>query len=156
VAAPPDDGFQKVGVDDSLAAGHTLDDLDVLEKEVPWALSEYLADRGIRQRKDALTRNDAMARNLALHANADGEMRGSLRKLTKVMLCRHHSRIQRAVEDLQAFGVVAVDEGSLETFARYHDPEKGLVGWDWIERPAIRIIPELRATQAIRKLGDIA
>ena len=43
----------------------------------------------------------------------------------------------------------------LETYARHYKEDEGRwVGWEWRDKPAIHIIPELRAEESVYRLGD--
>jgi hypothetical protein len=151
VAAPPEEHGLK-GVDDFLAhGGYSVNDLAVLERETPYGLAEWLAERGT-WRKTKAVRGAEVLESLALHADMNGQIRASLRSVARIMGC-HHSRVERAVKDLVECGVIEV-EGSLDTHARHYDKEKGWVGWEWKERPAITIVPELRAKDTTHPLGS--
>ena len=66
----------------------------------------------------------------------------------------HHSRVERAIRDLEECGAIDV-EGSLATQPRHYDRRKSCrVGWEWTQRPAITITPALRDKDQRRKLGE--
>jgi hypothetical protein len=149
VAAPPIESYQRddlKGVDDFLGYGGTVDDLTVLEREPRYGLAEFLAERET-WRKDKVVRGAEVLESLALHAGADGTIQASLRSVARAMGV-HHSRVERGLLDLVDCGAVTI-EGSLTTEARWYGK-----GWEWTERPTIRIEPELRAKDTSRRLGD--
>jgi hypothetical protein len=152
VAAPPPapDGG-KVGIDDLLYLGGTLNDLEVLERETHYGLAEFIAEQG-KWRKDKVVRGAEVLEGLALHAGADGRLYCSLRSIARIMGC-HHSKVERAVRDLEDCGAIEID-GSLDSHPRYYDRQKGWVGWESKERPLISIAPTLRAKDTRRHLGD--
>lgn len=140
------------GVDDFLSYGGTMDDLSVLERETPYGLAEWLAERRT-WRKDKVVRGAEVLESLALHADPNGRIRAPLRSVARIMGV-HHSRVEHGVRDLEECGVVEI-EGSLATHARHYDREKGWVGWDWKERPTITIVPALRAKDSIHRLRGV-
>jgi hypothetical protein len=154
VAAPPFEVYKRdrniKGVDDHFVHGGTMNDLEVLERETPYGLAEWLAERRT-WRKDKVVLGAEVLEALALHADRNGEIRASLRSVANIMGV-HHSRVERGVKALEECGVIEI-EGSLATYARHYDKEKGWVGWDWEERPVIRIAPELRAKDTTHPLG---
>jgi hypothetical protein len=155
IAAPPFTAYKRnnelKGVDDHLAHGGTMEDLDVFERETAHGLAEHLAERG-KCRFNRIVRNADVLENLALHAGEDGEIRASLRTVASIMSV-HHSRVQRAARDLQEWEAIEID-GDLDIYARHYDPrEKRLVGWDWEDQPVIRIAPKFRARTKVHRLG---
>jgi hypothetical protein len=155
VGAPPYDRYQAndklKGIDDHLAYGGSMDDLDVTARETPYGLAEYLAERRT-WRRDRVVRNAEVLEGLALHADSNGQVWASLRAVARIMGI-HHSRVERAVRDLEWCGAIHVD-GDLSTRPRHCDPKMGWVGWDWNDRPTITIVPELRAKDSFRRLSD--
>ena len=118
----------------------------MLEREPRYGLAEFLAERET-WRKDKVVRGAEVLEGLALHAGADGTIQASLRSVARAMGV-HHSRVERGLLDLVDCGAVTI-EGSLTTEARWYGK-----GWEWTERPTIRIEPELRAKDTSRRLGD--
>ena len=150
VAAPPLESGQK-GVDDYLGHGGTIKDLAVLERETPYGLAEWMVERRT-WRKDKVVLGAETLESLATHADGNGEIRFSLRTVARIMDV-HHSRVQRGIHALAEIGAVTVD-GSLESYARHYDRKtERWVGWEWSDRPAITIVPELRAKDSTRPLG---
>jgi hypothetical protein len=143
------------GVDDFLVSGGTMDDLVVLERDTPRGLAEILAERNPRFRKDRVVRNAKLVEGLAIHADANGEIRAPLGAVARAMGLNRHTAPE-ALRDLHdEYGVVEIVGGTLETYSRHYDYKtKRYVGWEWKDRPAIRIIPELRAKDSYRRLGD--
>jgi hypothetical protein len=155
VAAPPYEAFvqnkELKGIDDHLANGGTMDDLEVLKRETPYGLAEFLAERGM-QRKNTVVRAAEALEGLALHANENGQINAGLQTVARAT-GQGARRMQRAVHDLADIGAVEID-GSLETAPRWRDKEKGWVGYDWRDRPTITVHPQLRAKTSVHRLGD--
>jgi hypothetical protein len=152
VCAPPAPGGIKVGVDDHLGDGGSMSDLVVIERETPYGLAEFLAERGIR-RSDAIVRDAEVLEALSLHAGSDGTIQTSLRSFSRIMGLPL-VRVQRAIEDLREVGAITVD-GSLETRAQYFDwKTRKWVGLDWTERPTLTITKGLCARDTRRRLAD--
>ena len=127
-----------------------MSDLAVLERETGYGLAEWLAERRT-WRKTKVVRGAELLETLALHADMNGQIRASLRSVSNIMGV-YHSRVQRALRDLEECGAVEID-GSLETFARHYDRQThSHVGWEWKERPAITIVQELRAKNSTHRL----
>jgi hypothetical protein len=152
VAAPPagSDG-SKIGIDDHLVHGGTMGELDVLDRQTHYGLAEFIAEQG-QWRKDKVIRGAEVLENLAIHADSNGRLHTSLRSIARIMGV-HHSRVERAIRDLEECGAIYID-GSLTIQPRHYDRRKACwVGWEWAERPAITITPLLRAKDHKRKLG---
>jgi hypothetical protein len=150
VAAPPADAYRHnkelKGVDDHLAHGGTMADLDVLRREARFGLAEWLAERG-KMRKDKIVRAAEALNSIALHADQEGVFRAPLSTTARVMDMGAR-RVQRGVHDLAELGAVSV-EGSIETRVCWFS--KGL---KWRKPPSITVHPDLRATDILHKLGD--
>jgi hypothetical protein len=150
IASPPYPGPK--GVDDLLAAGGTVDDLLVFEREAPAGLPRWIKSRS--RRRDTARRDAEIAESLVLHAE-NGIFYGSPRKLATIWNMQPKS-VARAVQRLLEMEAVAVDK-PLE-IARwqwvtneYRNPD-----WEWVDRPTITIRPELRAIQGPpKRLGDL-
>jgi hypothetical protein len=143
------------GFDDFRVSGGTVDDLVVLERETHRGLAEVLGDRDSKWRKDRLVRNAKFMEGLALHADGHGEIHHPLGTVARMMGLNRHTAPE-ALRDLHdELGVVEVIGGTLETYSRHYDYKtKQHVGWEWKDKPGIRIIPELRAKDSYRRLGD--
>jgi hypothetical protein len=151
VAAPPIETGQK-GIDDFLGSGGTMDDLTVLERETPFGLAEWLAERG-RLRKDRVVRDAEMLQGLVTHAGPEGVYSGPLNSVARA-IGTNRMRASRSIQSLQELGAVEI-EGSLETRHRYYDrKDKTWKGLDWTDRPTIRVHADLRAKDTLRRLGD--
>jgi hypothetical protein len=151
--APRDENGKLIrnGVDDFLYYGGTMNDLAVLERETPYGLAEWLAERRTF-RKDKVVRGAEVLESLATHAGANGEIRAPLRSVARIMGV-HHSRVERGVRDLEEWGVAEIS-GSLARQPRHYDRKtRRWVGWEWKEQPTIRIVPELRAKDTLHRLG---
>lgn len=151
IAAPPQAAYEKdnrlKGIDDFLAAGGTMNDLEVFERETRGGLAEWLSARG-RYRNDAVVRAAETLRGLAEHANEKGEFHGSL-KSTALAMGIGIRRAQRALPDLVEMEAVEIVYGSLDVKSRWYG--KGL---EWRQQPTFRIRPELRANTTFHSLGD--
>jgi Helix-turn-helix domain len=152
VAAPPPapDGSKR-GIDDHLQHGGALSELEVLEREAHYGLAEFIAQQR-RWRRDKVVRGAEVLESLALHAGSDGRLYCSLRSIARIMGC-HHSKVERAIRDLEECGAVEID-GSLDSNPKHYDRKNGWVGWEWNERPAITITPLLRAKDTRHRLGN--
>ena len=129
-----------------------MSDLDVLDREAQHGLAEFVAERG-KWRKDKVVRGAEVLENLALHADVKNPcLHTSLRSIARIMGV-HHSRVERAIRDLEECGAIEVS-GSLDAVPRYYNRlKKSWVGWEWTERPSITISPALRAKDTTHKLG---
>jgi hypothetical protein len=139
-----------MGIDDYLQHGGTVSELGVLERETHYGLAEFIAEQR-KWRADRVVRGTQVLESLANHAGSDGRLYFSLRAIARIMEC-HHSRVERAIRDLEECGAIEID-GSLDIHARHYHRDKGWVGWDWKERPST-IKSVLRAKDTTRKLGD--
>lgn len=178
VAAPPynqNDLEEKTGkprlngVDDFLAAGGNLDDLEVIEREVdPARLYKFLSDQvpkgylngreiplGPRPgsgRRDGRKRSAEVVEALALHAGEDGALCASVGKLAKVMRVPR-MRVVRALDDLLESGAITVDKPLVMQSGvwrgNYYD-----LALEWVDRPMITLHPDLRAQGGVRPLGQ--
>jgi hypothetical protein len=150
-AAPPYDAYvrndQLKGVDDHLAAGGIMDDLEVLKREAPYGLAEFLAERGVR-RKNTIVRAAQTLEGLALHADEEGRINAGLNTVANA-IGTGSRRAQRALHDLLEVGAVEIANGSLDTAPRWRDK-----GYEWRDRPTLVVAPELRAKTTIHRLGD--
>jgi hypothetical protein len=160
VAAPPVELFRRTkgteneikGVDDFLGAGYGLDDLEVIERRPRHGLAEWVAKRS--RRRDQAVRDSKVLQAMALHADKNGQIRASYRKIARVMNV-HHSDVQRALKDLAKWGAIDMDG----------DPSVRVMGWlarnyysealDWDNQPIITIAPELRAEECTYSLGEL-
>jgi hypothetical protein len=149
VAAPPFDAYKQnpelKGYDDHCVNGGTTEDLIVIERETPYGLAEWLAER--RKWKDnKVVLAAEVAEALAKHAGEDGKISAPLRSIARIMGV-HHSRIARGVHALEECEGVTIS-GSLETKARWYG--KGI---EWEDRPEFTLHPDLRAKTTFRRLG---
>jgi hypothetical protein len=171
VAAPPIDGVKDgiKGVDDFLAAGGSLNDLVVIEREVePGRLLKFLSDQRRKivwldgreipwgplpgsGRRDGRNRNAEVVEALALHADVNGNYAAPLRTMARVMRVPI-KKVTRAVDDLLDCGAITVDK-PLRTQSgvwrgNYFDRAE-----EWVDRPTITVHSDLRATTTQRRLG---
>jgi hypothetical protein len=145
VAAPPIDARGNPvdglkGVDDFLGAGHRVDELHVIERRMPLFLTtwEDMHDG----RRDRLKRDAHVLHALALHADPQGRVHTSFRKIARVMDIPDMS-VSRAIKDLaENFGAVTV-EGDLSTRRDYFSRQER---WQK-EGPVIILNPELRCSE---------
>jgi hypothetical protein len=165
VAAPPlqegIDGLEVIqgpfgplkGVDDFLRAGHSLDELSVLERE---PCDEEIALRACFPTRDRRTRYHMMraSTTLPLYANHGGQLDMSLHAIAKT-LGRDRKRARKTIEDLKAADIIEV-EGDLDADFQYVDKATGSRhDYDWNERPRITFRQELRATERFISLRDL-
>jgi hypothetical protein len=153
VAAPPDNGIDKMGVDDHLGGGRSLAALDVIDREVHHGRAlEWLANRN-GWRKDKTWRAAQLAECLALHADPNGNISKSMRSLAPIMAVRHHSRVGRGMHDLLECEAIIVD-GSLSALQGTWHGNHFVRELEWENRPIITLHPDLRAeTLPPRRLG---
>jgi hypothetical protein len=151
VAAPPPRYGRKPtkGVDDYLGAGGRLEDLVVLDYELPPGLHRYVVKHC--SRIDQVWRNEDVIQALSVYAGPAGVFSPSLQALARVMGVPK-MRVHRAITDLIEFGAVTVD-GDLSTRVEWwfgrHEP-------DWRNQPSIILAPELRsAHKPEQRLGDL-
>jgi hypothetical protein len=150
IAAPPQAAYESdprlKGIDDYLVSGGTMEDLDVLKREAPYGLAEWLAERG-RWRNDKAVRAADTLRGIAEHADENGRLWAPLKSVGNATGIGAR-RAQRGLHDLLEVGAIEV-EGSLEVSPRWRDK-----GYDWIDRPTITVHPDLRARDNVHRLGD--
>jgi hypothetical protein len=134
VAAPPVENLPEIkGVDDHLAAGHTLDDLIVMRRARPRGLG---LRNGHGNRRDAMRRNMKIHLNVAMYADGHGRVRASYRALARRMGVPR-SRVDDAAAELIACGAWSI-EGSLEIVVNKYGVER------FVHSPTITIHPDLR------------
>jgi hypothetical protein len=168
VAAPPTEGAKDIkGVDDFLAAGNSLDDLVVLDREVDVDYLEWLKRQappkilasGLKLhrplpgsgRRDGRKRSAEVVEALALHANDDGTFSSSLGTLARVVGI-HRRRVPRGLDDLLETGAATVDKPLATQSGVWHGNyyDRAL---EWVDRPTITVHPDLRAKEGRRPLG---
>src|SRR6266487_6280873 len=131
------------GVDDYLAAGGTLEELQEVRLGINvWNYQTWKMQQS--GRRDGVHRDAVALGHLAVHADPDGKIRASLATLAKNAKLPERG-VDRAIESLERRGAIEVD-GSLEKqFGRWVG-KLWVRGWDFVERPTITIlVPELRA-----------
>lgn len=149
VAAPPPNGKKKTGVDDFIAAGGHLEELHVIDHAPPEGLYEFVVERCWKYRKDRTWRDAEVLAGLTNFTGGSGRLKAPLQTVAKV-LATSRKRVSLAVRDLEAMGAVVV-HGDLASRGSWFGG-----GLDWVERPTIELIPELRSTvQAPVNLGDL-
>jgi hypothetical protein len=150
IAAPPKAAYDRdrtlKGIDDYLVSGGTMDDLDVLKREAPYGLAEWLTEHG-KWRNDKAVRAAETLRGIAEHADENGQLWAPLKSIGNATGIGVR-RAQRGLHDLVEVGAIEVD-GSLEVGPRWRDK-----GYDWIQRPTIIVHPDLRARDKVHRLGD--
>jgi hypothetical protein len=154
VCAPSLDFFKETGekgVDDFLAAGRKVEDLEVLEREAPYGLAEWIAENRLAGRLDKISSMARACSGISLHAGTDGRYKGTISALGKAVGMNKRTAA-RAVGYLRDYGAVAV-EGSLETQPAYTDRSGTTYGMEWQDPPTLTLVPELRATERWRRLG---
>jgi len=141
VAAPPPQyrGQETKGVDDFIGAGGHLEDLEVIDYEIPPALYEFIA-KNWSWRRDRRWRATEVLAGLANFTGSTGTLAAPLSTVARV-LDTSTARVSRAVQDLEAIGAVTI-EGHLATCRGWFSPQL-----DWRERPTIVLAPELRAVE---------
>ncbi len=121
-APPPGPRGEKVGVDDHLAAGGTMDELVVFDRVPRMELGDWMEAKGIRQadgrrvRSEAWTNATAVLRWLSTHADAEGKSRVSVRKLGARLRAQHEieadtdqaaaQKVSRTLANLESWGAV--------------------------------------------------
>jgi hypothetical protein len=148
------------GVDDFWGAGHGVDELVVIRRDLPSAFPRYVQHLGRPSktgsrlgRIDGLRRDIQALQNLILIA-ADGKdprfPKGTLDKnlsqLARLMGHKHHKSAERAIERLEGYGALTIS-GPTETRVGgwkgdYYDSQE-----EWVERPTITLTPELHAVE---------
>jgi hypothetical protein len=155
VAAPPYGAYLQnatlKGVDDHLAHGGSMNGLEVLEREAPYGVAEFMYEHGIR-RKNSVVRAALAVQALARHCDENGEIYKNLNAVGRATGVGSR-RLRRAIPDLVEFGIAEV-EGDLEAAPRWQDKDGDWHGWDWVDRPVIRLHSKLRAKTTTHLLGD--
>jgi len=151
VAAPPSTlgGRSTKGVDDFIGAGGHLEDLQVIDYEVPPALYEMVA-REWSWRRDRRRRDAETLAGLANFTGERGSLHAPLSTVARVLNMSPRA-VSEAVRDLEAMGAVTIEGGDLATGGSWFSAQL-----DWQERPAIVLAPGLRATErAAVRLADL-
>ena len=167
-------GYHK-GVDDFLGAGGSLDELLVIDREVPAGLALWVAQRMPGVSKQRILRDSYYLGQLILHAGEDGRFCSSLASLARVLdttptgppgdpgVVRHERtgpapaigerRAQRAAQSLVAIGALSYDTSldieELVWRGRYFDRYP-----QWKDRPVLTVHEDLRAKTTFRPLAD--
>jgi hypothetical protein len=155
VAAPPQVGSKKVGVDDFLHDGNRLSELEVLDRTAPKSLEGNQRFR--TGRIDTTRRNRDMVRGLAMHAGAGGNFKAGVRSLARVMDTDIRT-VALALQDLEDRTLISI-EGDPATARRWFKNQRGdwrMSGLTWADlTPSISLSPEFRATDhPTRPLGE--
>ncbi len=156
IALPPARTRRKYkGVDDFLAAGGWLEDLEVIDRDSSPALGAFIQ---LHQRRgDQGRRLSDVLYALSMHAGPDGSITASLRSQARVV-GTNVERFRRGLHDLVQVSAVTVI-GDLKTrrdayVNRYYSLDF-IEDWEG-DRPTILIAPELRAIDLPkRNLGPI-
>jgi hypothetical protein len=149
VAAPPPAflGMPTNGCDDFLAAHGRLEDLVVLDYELPTEIYEWVARHGVR--RDRAHRDVEAIRALSTYTGPSGRFEAPLQTLAHVMGL-HRESVSRVIHRLEDLGAVTID-GSLRTKPDYFSRQE-----EWWKRPPITLIPELRShDKPEQRLGDL-
>ncbi|MGA7420898.1 MAG: hypothetical protein WBW80_23145 [Acidimicrobiales bacterium] len=140
IAAPPPTFGEKdtKGVDDFIGAGGHLEDLLVVDSEVPAGLHDYLAARTTR--RDQTRRDEGVLWGLSAYTGPTGTLQAPLATVARV-IGTHPMAVSRAVRSLERIGALTID-GDLSAKRGWFSHK-----WDWKERPSITLIPELRSSE---------
>ena len=142
-ASPPTlRGRDTKGVDDFIGAGGHLEDLRVIDFEVPPTLYEVVA-RNWSWRRDRQRRDAEMLAALANFTGSNGTLHAPLSTVARV-LAKSPRAVSEAVRDLESLGAVTIEGGDLATGSSWFSPQ---LDWRERRRPAIVLAPELRATE---------
>lgn len=141
------------GVDDFLAAGHSLDELAVLERETDRSVAGLAVfERCWGGMREMTRARDALV-SLPLYADDDGRLYRNISAFGRILGCGRE-RARNAIADLARLGLIEV-EGGLEADFQYQDKQTGTWhNYDWTERPLITFAPEFRASQRLVPLRD--
>jgi hypothetical protein len=151
VKAPPYAAFERdehlKGVDDHLANGGSLDELETMPVGINTA-NYYEWQLRQTGRKDGVLRDARVLAGLAVHADLDGKIRKSLATVARAAAIPKMN-VTHAIESLERRGVIEIIDGSLEEqFAKWAGNRR-VYEYDFAERPTIIILPpELRANAA--------
>ena len=149
VAAPPRtfNGRNTKGVDDFIGAGGRLDDLTVIDNNPPAGLNEWIASRTTR--RDQARRDEWLLWALATYTGSGGVLKAPLSTVARV-IGLNKMAVSRAIKDLVQMGAVTID-GDLAAKRGWFTGQ-----YEWKERPAITLIPELRSVEMPeQRLGDL-
>ena len=134
------------GVDDWLGAGGELEGLRVIETHPPTdRLHEWIAARA--RRKDQAGRDESLLWWLAAYTGPSGELWAPFKTVTKVLGTNGRS-ISDSIHSLETMGALTID-GDLMT-----KPHWPTYREDWVDRPRLTLIPELRAQDNQLTLGE--
>ena len=154
VAAPEPtlDGVDTKGVDDWLGAGGRLEDLRVISSTQPPGIHEWVEDRlrsiGQTIRRDRVDRDHWLLWALSNFTGTDGVLRAPLKTVARV-LDKSPMQVSRSIRSLEDMGALTVD-GDLSTKRDWFSRND-----EWIKRPTITLIPELRSKDQDYPLGEL-
>jgi hypothetical protein len=146
IAAPPVEFYEaegEKGVDDWLGRGGTLEGLVLHGREVPEAVTQWIA--WFTELRNM--RLQYALEGLSLHADDAGRHLRSLGALARIMGMQKRD-VPRALEDLNEAVVV---HGSTETEVKIWN---GVKIMEWKERPIMEVREEFRATETARRVLD--
>jgi hypothetical protein len=169
IAAPPADMFEngnlvKVGVDDYLACGGDLLEMDVIDRDADIELyREWIAARLPRKsrarRRDWIETLAVALEGFALHASSEGQVELPYATLATVMGL-HEKQVERAARDLLECEAltsnidVTVRRGIYTPYGNgrgRYDP----LGLEFAHRPTFTVAAELRVTDRSTKLRKV-
>ncbi len=154
IAAPPqpapgvDGKRKKVGVDDFLLGGGSMDDLDVIDRLPSPHLQQFAEDTA--RRSDQAKRTFDVLWALSMHASRQGEIRVSLRLLSRIMGIPV-MRISRGVQDLEELGAISIDGDLSISRGRFIGRGQYIHQVDWEDMPTFTIREDLRAIDESRR-----
>jgi hypothetical protein len=165
VSAPPINSGHKGWDDFRGKGGGEPDDLVVMDRELSPRIDSWAAQQPSTNKKDRdkIDRNVGVLKALALHAGTrrrgrdddedDGVLYRSTRSFARI-LDIHEDTVDSALEDLAHSGAIEI-AGSLETRDEAWYGRRMIYGFDWADRPTIKIREDLRAgPMQFERLGD--
>lgn len=160
VVAPPINAWLEdhnlKAVDDHLAAGKTLGELEVIDRDPSPNIRRFVRDHTTRL--DQMRRDIEAIETLSIHADDVGRLCPTVSAIAR-MMNTSRGRVADALDHLEEMGAIARERGEFET-RRQWIPRKGGKGHyghqlEWKKPPTITIIPELRATSRQFSLEDL-
>jgi hypothetical protein len=140
-------------IDDYLAAGRDLYNIDVIEREAPAATKVWARLNGDRYRSDRFAGLVTALERLPLHADDSGQVIKSLSSFATILGCGLETA-RRRIADLVEEGILLLEDGDTAASYQWENEDGLLCDYDWDERPRVTLVEDFRATNRTLKLSE--